>query len=117
MGVRVCNECKVEKPLEEYHRSKKSLEGRRYVCKVCRKKYSANIYKAKRLDHYIVYYIPSHHYVGVTNEPISRMHYHKRTGKNVEQMRVLYATECRIKAKYHEAMFHSVLAFEGLSMT
>lgn len=33
--TRVCCTCKVEKPLEDYHRSKKHPLGRGYQCKVC----------------------------------------------------------------------------------
>ena len=69
------------------------------------------------MPYYIVYYIPSNHYLGMTNEPESRMSYHKRTGKNIENFKVLYCCESRKEAKYIEAMFHSVLLIGGLSMT
>lgn len=115
--VKKCNTCKIEKELSNFHKASKSSDGYRFICKACRKIYSAERFKNKRLDHYVVYYIPSHHYVGMTNEPGSRMQYHKGTGKNVDEYKVLYACECRKEAKYHEALFQSVLGMEGLSMT
>ena len=37
-GTRICTQCKVEKPLEDFHRNKSMPEGRNYTCKSCRKK-------------------------------------------------------------------------------
>jgi len=34
-GTRICRVCKVEKPLEEFHRNKRQPEGREYTCKNC----------------------------------------------------------------------------------
>lgn len=39
-----CSKCKVEKPLEEFHKNKKAPEGRHYHCKVCRKEESLKQY-------------------------------------------------------------------------
>lgn len=112
-----CKKCSISKPLIDFHKSKKEKYGHRSICKECRKKYAADRFKDKRLDYYLLYYIPSHHYVGITNEPESRFLYHKRTGKNIEDIKILYTCESRKEIKYMEAMFHSVLAMEGLSMT
>jgi hypothetical protein len=114
---RECRKCKKVKNITDFHKSKKEALGRRFVCKECRKIYSANRFNKKKLNYYIVYYIPSHHYLGITNEPESRMSYHKRTGKDISDFKVLYCCECRKEAKYIEALFHSVLGIEGLSMT
>lgn len=35
--TRICRHCKIEKPLESYHKNPGSAEGRRYECKDCRK--------------------------------------------------------------------------------
>ena len=34
-GTRICQLCKVEKPLEEFHRNKVGVAGRTYICKPC----------------------------------------------------------------------------------
>ena len=38
--MRTCGKCKIEKPLEDYHRNKNKLKGREYTCKACRAIYS-----------------------------------------------------------------------------
>ena len=114
---RECRKCLKTKNLDDFHKSKKEELGRRFVCKDCRKKYAANSFIKKKLDYYVIYYIPSHNYLGMTNEPVSRMNYHKRTGKDTSEFKILYCCESRKEAKYMEAMFHSVLCMEGLSMT
>lgn len=80
------------------------------------KKYRKELDEKQKLDHYIVYYLPNEHYCGVTNQPHKRMHNHKREGKNIENWRVLYTSTDRKTAHYYEAMFHSVLAMEGVSL-
>lgn len=37
-GTRICNQCKEEKPLEDFHRNKAMPEGRSYICKSCLRK-------------------------------------------------------------------------------
>lgn len=45
--TRVCCMCRIEKPLEEFHRDKNRRLGRDYGCKVCRKfKYNTVRYPA-----------------------------------------------------------------------
>lgn len=34
-GTRICSSCRIEKPLEEYHRDGSDPTGRRYYCKEC----------------------------------------------------------------------------------
>jgi hypothetical protein len=117
MSNRECKICNVTKKITEFHKSAKEKDGHRFKCKVCAKKDAAKRFKLKRLDYYLLYYIPSHHYIGITNEPTSRFNYHKRTGKEIEDIKILYTCESRKDIKYMEAMFQSVLAMEGLSMT
>jgi hypothetical protein len=114
---RKCKICNITKNLIEFNKAAKEKEGHRFTCKACCKIDSARRFKLKRLDYYLLYYIPSHHYIGITNEPESRFNYHKRTGKEIEDIKILYTCESRKEIKYMEAMFQSVLAMEGLSMT
>lgn len=37
VGVKRCSVCKKVKPLEEFHRNKRNPDGRKYICKKCRK--------------------------------------------------------------------------------
>ena len=65
---------------------------------------------------YYVYYIPSVHYCGVTNHLSVRMSQHKTVeGIDTEGWRVLYASKDPKEAAYHEALFQSVLAIEGVN--
>lgn len=41
---RICNTCKVQKPLEEYFRDKKLKLGREYCCKQCSKKQEQDVH-------------------------------------------------------------------------
>jgi hypothetical protein len=38
MCKKICKECKIEKDCDDFHRMKKGLNGRRTICKECRKK-------------------------------------------------------------------------------
>ncbi len=42
-----CPRCKTDKPVEEFHKSKKSPDGRQCYCKTCRKTMSADSYRSK----------------------------------------------------------------------
>ena len=113
--MKKCTKCNKTLSLKDFHRCKRSPKGVRAECKSCRKKYAANLFKSKKIDHYIVYYLPEEHYVGITNHPKDRMSNHRRGGKNINGWRVLYATECRTDARHHENLFHSVLMCNGIS--
>lgn len=67
-----------------------------------------------KLDHYVVYYLPKEHYCGITNNPVFRMHDHKKNGKDTTDWMVLFTAESRKTAAYYEALFQSTLAIEGL---
>ena len=84
---RKCKICNITKNLSEFNKAAKEKEGHRFTCKACCKIDSARRFKLKRLDYYLLYYIPSHHYIGITNEPESRFNYHKRTGKEIEDIK------------------------------
>ncbi len=34
-GTRICQRCGIEKPLEEFHRNRTEVAGRKYICKQC----------------------------------------------------------------------------------
>jgi hypothetical protein len=45
---KTCTKCGVEKPLDDYYKSKKCLYGRMSYCKVCQKKQSKNYYNSNK---------------------------------------------------------------------
>ena len=40
--MKICGFCKTPRPDEDYHRSSKALDGLHTICKICRRKYTAN---------------------------------------------------------------------------
>ena len=74
--------------------------------------------RRKRLDAngWYVYYIPSDHYCGLTNDLPRRRSWHKHMGTDVEGFRVLYHSMDKSSAAYHEAMFQGVLGIHGVNV-
>ena len=73
-------------------------------------------YTQGRKDGYFsVYYLPEENYCGTTSQVERRMYEHDREGKNIDGWKVLYCSEDRKDAYYHEALFQSTLAMEGLN--
>ena len=73
-------------------------------------------YRAKRRNGYWVYYLPDYHYCGHTSDVKQRMYLHKQQGRDlaVDNYRILAHCETQKEAAYTEAMYHGVLAMEGL---
>lgn len=46
--MKTCNKCKIEKPLTEFHSSKLYSDGKRAVCKNCRKMYDPKWWKQNK---------------------------------------------------------------------
>ena len=75
-------------------------------------------FKYPRYDYdvYYVYYLPKENYCGIAvNTPNKRVASHKWQGKDVEGWTILFASDNKSEAYYHEAMFHSVLGMKGLN--
>ena len=117
MDNKICNLCNISLPISEFNKSLKNKEGLKTRCKKCQrienKKYDGA--KLGLLDYYIVYYIPNEHYVGITNQPKARMKHHEKSGKNIEDWRVLFCTHDRHEARLIENRFHDI-GFEGLNI-
>ena len=65
---------------------------------------------------WLVYYIPSTNYCGITNDPPRRKSWHKHMGTDVEGFRVIYHSESKVEAAYHEALFQAVLGMNGINV-
>ena len=103
--MKTCIWCKETKPLSEYHRQG---DGHRKGCKSCRK--SRGHYKTKRYKdgHYTVYYLPEHHYVGMTNCVKNRMQEHRRGGKLTNGFEIIGTYNRAVDAHFVETFFHSI---------
>ena len=107
-----CDKCKELKPTTKFSNNKVNNKiYPRKACNTCR----AN--RIKKSGFYYVYYLPNEHYCGITNSLVLRMIDHRKTGKNTEDYKVLYTSKDKKNACYHEALFQSTLAMEGLAIT
>tara|TARA_R110001606_G_C14839895_1_gene585589 strand:+ start:34 stop:387 length:354 start_codon:yes stop_codon:yes gene_type:complete len=115
--MKKCNGCKLELSLDSYTKSPRNKGGLKTKCKKCRHKDSLKYTKEKLgiLDHFVVYYIPSAHYVGITNQPKARLLWHKTNGKDIKNWRVLFCSEDRYEARIMENRYHD-MGFEGLNI-
>ena len=111
MSNKICNYCGESfKMLSNGHT--------KYCDESCYKKYRREsrmaLYQAEILDYYVVYYIPSIHYVGFTKNLKNRMRVHEKS-TDINNWRVLYCNADKKTAAYHEALFQSVLSINGLN--
>lgn len=112
METKKCNKCGEEKPIYKFSNNK--VKGKYYPRKTCN---FCRVNKIKKDGCYYVYYLPQEHYCGITNSLVSRMIDHRKKGKNTDNYRVLYSSKDKKDACYHEALFQSTLAIEGLAIT
>jgi len=128
--MKTCSVCGLEKPHNEFHVKRSNKDGLNVRCKTCQsayfKKYYSipknkqkyNQYTKKRyasaIDGYhYVYYIPEHHYVGVTQNMEWRMRYHKTVmNRIVNDVETIYRCTCRKEAERVEAKLHS-MGYDG----
>ena len=120
----ICITCDLEKPDSLFYK------GRR-ECKECtlkkrKKRYSENkeqskAYQKKRRQDifnnqggYVVYYIPEHHYVGMTNNISKRINDHRKNGKITDGYEIVGSYKTAIEAHYVETYLH-LLGYEGFS--
>jgi len=47
---KVCNKCNALRTIDNYHRDKKSPDGRVATCKICKKEYDSTFFKKKKED-------------------------------------------------------------------
>ena len=115
--MKKCKCCNEEKPLDQFYK-------RQAKCKPCHIEYvkqyrKNNPEKEKQWNENeitgisLVYLLPDHNYVGVTNRFNRRMSDHRSTqGRNTDNVRVLYTTKSRDEALELEALLHD-MGYEG----
>jgi predicted GIY-YIG superfamily endonuclease len=114
--MKECSKCLLNKSLDSFSKNGKYI---RSDCKSCRNVDVKKRLKLKRSKSlYYVYYLPEHNYCGITIDVDQRMRDHRRVrnSKDTTGMRILFISDNKKEAAYHEAMFQSVLCMEGLSM-
>jgi len=109
--MRECRICGDNKPLSEYHRNG---TGHRTECKSCKSTYFK---KRKRIrdGHYTLYYIPEHHYVGMTNCLKDRMQEHRSKGKKItDGFEVIATFDRAVDCHLMETKLHA-MGYEGFN--
>ena len=103
--MRTCRICKEKKSFDNYHRRE---GGYRTACKKCR----AKIHKKKKRvndGYYTVYYLPEHHYVGMTNSVKYRMQEHRNKNKRfTEGYEIIGTYERAVDAHLVETILHTM---------
>ena len=122
---KTCKTCKVTKDISEFYKlrnmprlnckeccksiSKEYMKNNKERVAKIKKKYN----KTKKLDHYLVYYLPEENYCGVTNNPHFRMSKHKTDGNDTNNWRVLATAKTRQEALTIENKYHTELGMNG----
>jgi len=115
--MKKCIKCNEEKSLDQFNQRQSKCKSCQY--ELTKKHYKTNkeTYaqqykkfhnKCKDGFHY-VYYIPEHHYVGVTNNVINRKYYHKSVHKRIlDGIEIVHKTPCRKEALKVESKLHNI---------
>ena len=102
--------------MTDEERIKKHREYSNAWCKNNKEKRNATAKKRREANGWYIYYIPSIHYCGITNDLPSRRAWHKCKDIDVEGFRVLYHSMDKSEAAYHESMFQGVLGIHGVNV-
>lgn len=120
--MKKCVKCNEERDDSEFYKS-------RTECKSCtisrqRERYLENPEKFRSYQRnrrkeifeqqggFVVYYLPEHHYVGMTRNLIRRLNDHRQDGKIIDGYEVIGSFKTAIEAHYVETSLH-VRGYEG----
>jgi arginyl-tRNA--protein-N-Asp/Glu arginylyltransferase len=133
---KICTRCKEAKPITDFSTNGKSKSGKilyRSQCKVCRceianRHYSNNkeYHKEKNRKNYLknikdkwygnktyyVYYLPQHHYIGMTKNLKARLSLHYNSNKIVDDFEIVGEYDTAIEAHLVETQLH-YMGYEG----
>ncbi len=111
----ICKNCKQEKPKEEFYKYKRkyfSKKKNKLVHYTYRSSKCAKCVSSKDGLHK-VYLIYNENYVGMTIDMKRRMYQHKKAGKDVSRVYVIFKTKSKKLAHFVETFLH-LLGFKGL---
>ena len=125
METKICNRCNIEKQITEFSPCRNDYAS---ICKSCRNKdtriyYKKNkekilykgvkYHKSKKLDHYMIYYLPKINYCGVTQNPQYRMNTHRTRGNDTTGWKVLAKAKTKKEALEIESKYHNEMGMNG----
>jgi len=104
--MKSCSWCNIIKPYSEFHRKG---EGYRNECKQCRKERGHGKRNRYRDGHYTVYYLPEHHYVGMTNALKNRLQEHRSKNNRItDGYEIIGTYERAVDAHLLETKLHAM---------
>ena len=129
--MKKCTKCSESKDRAEFYKDKHAKDGLKGSCKVCHKSYVKNRYEAdpsqfksyqkkRRADifnsqgGYVVYYLPEHNYVGMTNNLVRRIADHSKSGKITEGYEIVGTYKTSVEAHLMETQLHFA-GYEGFN--
>ena len=91
-----------------YEANKEKIKAYREVNKEKIKAYRKEYYESLINDFYTMYYIPQHHYIGITNQPITRLRNHSTVGRITTDWEVVSTFKTKREALDAEKYMHSI---------
>jgi hypothetical protein len=110
--TQVCSKCKVEKPLDDFHRDNSRSLGVQRYCKPCKSKSTFYDKYKKYKGRYVLYYLPKENYVGMTKNYIKRIRDHHARGKNTDNGMILISSKNKKIIHVLETVLH-LIGFKG----
>ena len=101
--MKKCYKCDTVKPFTDFYKSTRDGYGSR--CKACEKIYNQERWQRRKHEP-CVYYLPEHHYIGVSSMIEQRLYEHKSSGKITEGYEILCYFEREVDAAWMEIQFH-----------
>tara|TARA_R110002072_G_scaffold299425_1_gene475045 strand:- start:38 stop:376 length:339 start_codon:yes stop_codon:yes gene_type:complete len=108
--MKECLNCK-EKLSESKFRYQ-TKNDKKYLRSNCRKCEKKIYYKEDGL--YRVYYLPEHHYIGMTKNIKRRLRQHRESGKLTNDHEIVGIFKTAVRAHFIETLYH-VKGYEGFS--
>ena len=117
--MKSCTKCKLIKANSLFNKDSSRKHGLSDNCRECIR-IKSKAYRAKsqdkikaytesqKNDFYTLYYLPEHHYIGITTQPSIRMRLHKSHGRHVLDMEVVDTFKTKREALDSEAYMQSI---------
>ena len=110
--MKTCRICKVCKDESNFHRRG---DGYRTECRSCKSVIDSKRKRRVRDGFYSVYYLPEHHYIGMTNCVKNRMQEHRRkNGKFTIDYEIVGTYNTAVEAHLTETALHC-MGYKGFN--
>ena len=108
-----CKSCKLKETYKYKAANKDKVRKHAKTGYLKRINYYKNMFNKHKDGFHYVYYLPEHHYAGVTSNLKWRMRMHKNNANRfVDNIEIVYKTPCRKEAELVESKLHS-LGYQG----